>query len=54
MEGKKVVQKSEIEWLEGMMGAGNTNRICCGGETINMCSRVCFCCFRQTPLMRLI
>jgi len=36
--GEKIVQKSEIEWLEGMMGVGNTNTICCGGGTINMCS----------------
>ena len=36
--GEKIVQKSEIEWLEGMMGAGNTNRMCCGGGTVNMCS----------------
>jgi len=49
-----MVQKSEIECLEGMIGAGNTNRMCCGGGTINMCSPcVVCCCFWQTPLMRL-
>jgi len=46
---KKIVQKSEIEWLEGMMRAGNTNRMCCGGGTINMCSP-CGVCFQQMPL----
>jgi len=43
---KKIGQKSEIECLEGMMGAGNTNRMCCGWGPINMCSP-CGVCFRQ-------
>ena len=44
-----MVQKSEIEWLEGMKGVGKTNTKCCGGGTINMCSPcgVCFCYFWQ-------
>jgi len=47
---KKIAQKSEIEWLEGMMGAGNTNRMCCGGGMCSPCG-VCFwqCLFLLFP-----
>jgi len=47
---KKIVQKSEIECLEGMMGAENTNRMCCGGGQL---ACVVCCCFRQTLLTQL-
>jgi hypothetical protein len=39
---KKKVQKCEIEWLEGMMGVGNTNTKCCGGGQLTCVHHVVF------------
>ena len=54
------MQKSEIEWLEGMMGQETpTGCVVVGGQltcvhhVVFVSGSVCFCCFQQMPLMQL-